>query len=158
MALSCKTVVFTGTLDMQRSKATAMATEAGAKVTSAISGNTDIVVAGAQAGSKLDQAKAKGITIMKESEFVAACSGKKTAAAAKKPLAVKAVKAPRGAAAVPSASAGDWQWLDADSGDWNDFADADSKLLEANFMANKFVFTVTAELSFNKTYKTPVSV
>jgi hypothetical protein len=74
-SLAGKTVVFTGTLSLKRSDATTMAINAGAKVTGSISGNTDIVVAGPGAGSKLDGAKAKKVRVMSEAEFIAAATG-----------------------------------------------------------------------------------
>ena len=46
MALQGKTVVFTGALQMKRAECKAMAETAGATVTGAVSGKTDIVVAG----------------------------------------------------------------------------------------------------------------
>ena len=91
--LKGKTIVFTGTLSMQRKDATAMAEKAGAIVTSAVSGKTNILVAGPGSGSKMDAAKAKGITVWTEMEFVNACSGKAA------PAASKAKKAPKKAAA-----------------------------------------------------------
>lgn len=45
--LAGKTIVFTGTLTMSRSEATSQAEACGAKVGSAVSGNTDFLVAGA---------------------------------------------------------------------------------------------------------------
>ena len=157
-----KTIVFTGTLDMQRSKASADAINAGAKVTSAISGNTDIVVAGAQAGSKLETAKAKGVAIWTEQQFVKACSGsggssaKKVAPAPKK-TAAKAAPAPAAKSAAAS-KGGQWEWYDAEEGSWTDFAAADSSLLETRFVASQFKFTLTKELSFNKKHATPYDV
>ena len=48
-----------------------MAVNAGAKVSGSVSGNTDIVVAGPGAGSKIEMAKAKGTTVWTEQEFMA---------------------------------------------------------------------------------------
>lgn len=72
MSLSGKSVVFTGKLAMPRKDATAFATAAGATCASAISGKTNILVAGPGAGAKEAQAKAKGIDVWTEDEFVAA--------------------------------------------------------------------------------------
>merc|ERR1711879_761887 len=67
--LAGKTIVFTGTLSMQRSVATAAAKSAGARVTGSVSKGTDIVVGGADAGSKLAIATALGIPIWSEAQF-----------------------------------------------------------------------------------------
>ena len=68
---SGKTVVLTGTLDsMGRKEATDILENLGAKVTGSVSKATDAVVAGHDAGSKLDKAQALGITVLSESEFL----------------------------------------------------------------------------------------
>ena len=68
---SGKTVVLTGTLDsMGRKEATEKLENLGAKVTGSVSKATDCVVAGHDAGSKLDKAQALGITVLDESEFL----------------------------------------------------------------------------------------
>ena len=74
--LKGKNILFTGTLDLKRNDAKSMAEKAGASVKSAWSGQINIVIAGAAAGSKLDAAKASGVPIWDEAKFVAACSGK----------------------------------------------------------------------------------
>jgi DNA ligase (NAD+) len=62
-----KTVVFTGTLvRMTRSEAKAMAERLGAKVAGSVSKNTDLVVAGPGAGSKLKQAAELGVEVIDE--------------------------------------------------------------------------------------------
>jgi DNA ligase (NAD+) len=67
-----KTVVFTGTLTrMGRSEAKAQAERLGAKVAGSVSKKTDYVVAGAEAGSKLDKARELGITVLSEDEWIA---------------------------------------------------------------------------------------
>ena len=53
MSLAGKTIVFTGTLTRKRSDAKALAEAAGAKVATSLSSKTDVLVAGADAGSKL---------------------------------------------------------------------------------------------------------
>ena len=68
---SGKTVVLTGTLDsMGRKEATDKLENLGAKVTGSVSKATDAVIAGHDAGSKLDKAQALGITVLSETEFL----------------------------------------------------------------------------------------
>jgi DNA ligase (NAD+) len=68
---SGKTVVLTGALDsMGRKEATEILENLGAKVTGSVSKATDAVVAGHDAGSKLDKAQSLGITVLDESEFL----------------------------------------------------------------------------------------
>ena len=65
-----KTVVFTGTLiQFSRKDAENIARKFGAHPSSSVSKKTDIVVAGANAGSKLENAKKFGIKIISEDEF-----------------------------------------------------------------------------------------
>jgi DNA ligase (NAD+) len=69
--ISGKTVVFTGTLErMTRSEAKARAERLGAKVAGSVSKNTDYVVAGTGAGSKLKNAKDLGVTVLTEDEWL----------------------------------------------------------------------------------------
>ena len=68
---SGKTVVLTGTLSsMGRKEATALLEDVGAKVTGSVSKATDCVIAGEEAGSKLDKAHALGIQVLSEDEFL----------------------------------------------------------------------------------------
>lgn len=66
-----KTFVLTGTLPtMSRDEATAKIEAAGGKVSGSVSKKTDFVLAGTEAGSKLDKAKELGIRILDEAEFL----------------------------------------------------------------------------------------
>ena len=68
---SGKTVVLTGTLAKYgRKEATEILENLGAKVTGSVTKNTDVVIAGEQAGSKLDKAHALNITVLSEDEFL----------------------------------------------------------------------------------------
>jgi DNA ligase (NAD+) len=68
--LAGKTVVFTGTLEtMTRAEAKATAEARGAKVASSVSGKTDYVVVGADAGSKARKAAELGVTVLSEAEW-----------------------------------------------------------------------------------------
>jgi DNA ligase (NAD+) len=67
-----KTVVFTGALgDMTREEAEAMAEQLGAKAAGSVSKNTDYVVSGQGAGSKLAKAKELGIQVLTEDQWFA---------------------------------------------------------------------------------------
>ena len=69
---SGKTVVLTGTLSsMGRKEATTLLEDVGAKVTGSVSKATDCVIAGVEAGSKLDKAQQLGIQVLDEQEFLA---------------------------------------------------------------------------------------
>lgn len=67
---SGKTVVLTGTLvTMSRSEASDWLSSQGANVTSSVSKNTDLVIAGSEAGSKLAKAQSLGVTVWDEDRF-----------------------------------------------------------------------------------------
>jgi DNA ligase (NAD+) len=69
--LSGKTVVITGTLPtLSRSKATATIEAAGGRVTGSVSKSTDFLLAGEEAGSKLEKAKTLGVEIIDEAELL----------------------------------------------------------------------------------------
>ena len=64
-------IVLTGTLPtLSRGQATELVENAGGKVTSSVSKATDLVVAGAEAGSKLEKAEQLGITVIDEPELL----------------------------------------------------------------------------------------
>jgi DNA ligase (NAD+) len=68
--LAGKTFVLTGTLPrFSRDEAKKMIEDAGGKVTGSVSKKTDYVVAGADAGSKLDKAKDLGVPVIDEKEM-----------------------------------------------------------------------------------------
>ncbi len=68
------TFVLTGTLpSMSRDAASAMIKDRGGKVSGSVSKKTSYVLAGEDAGSKLTKAKALGITVIDEEEFLKMC-------------------------------------------------------------------------------------
>jgi DNA ligase (NAD+) len=69
-ALSGKTVVITGTLPtLTRPEATELVEAAGGRVTRSVSKATSLVVAGEEAGGKLDKARTLGIEVIDEAEL-----------------------------------------------------------------------------------------
>ncbi|MBA3406409.1 MAG: NAD-dependent DNA ligase LigA, partial [Gemmatimonadaceae bacterium] len=70
-ALAGKTVVITGTLPtLTRTQATELVEQAGGRVTSSVSKATSFLVAGEDAGSKLDKAKSLGVEVVDEAELM----------------------------------------------------------------------------------------
>jgi DNA ligase (NAD+) len=75
--LAGKTFVLTGTLSRySRDEAKKMIEDAGGRVSGSVSKKTDYVVAGTDAGSKLDKAKELGVEVVGENEMEALIRGK----------------------------------------------------------------------------------
>ena len=73
-----KTFVLTGTLPtLTREEATAKIEALGGKVSGSVSKKTDFVLAGEEAGSKLDKAQKLGVKIIDEKEFLKMCDDSK---------------------------------------------------------------------------------
>lgn len=71
-----KTLVFTGTMPtLGRAEAKTMAQDVGAKVSGSVSKKTDYVIAGAEAGSKLEKSQQLGVTVIDEAEFLRLLKG-----------------------------------------------------------------------------------
>lgn len=71
-----RTLVFTGTMPtLGRAEAKTMAQNVGAKVSGSVSKKTDYVIAGAEAGSKLEKAQQLGVTVIDEAEFLRMLKG-----------------------------------------------------------------------------------
>jgi DNA ligase (NAD+) len=75
-AVAGKVFVLTGTLpSLTRDAAKAMLEAAGGKVTGSVSKKTDFVVAGAEAGSKLEKARLLGVKVIDEEQLLAILAG-----------------------------------------------------------------------------------
>jgi DNA ligase (NAD+) len=75
-ALRGTTVVITGTLPhLSREEATALIERAGGRVTSSVSKATSFLVAGSEAGTKLDKARQLGIEVIDEDELLERLKG-----------------------------------------------------------------------------------
>jgi DNA ligase (NAD+) len=84
--LAGKTVVVTGTLSKSRAQIESFLRVAGATVTGSISANTQLLIAGADAGSKLAKARSLGVQVIDEAqmnELLAASASSKPAKARK---------------------------------------------------------------------------
>jgi DNA ligase (NAD+) len=70
-AITGKTFVLTGTMEaMSRDEAKQLIKNSGGKVSGSVSAKTDYLVAGEEAGSKLEKAKKLGVKIIDEKEFL----------------------------------------------------------------------------------------
>lgn len=124
MELGGKTVVITGTLEqLTREEATAKLEALGATVAGSVSKKTDVVFAGAKAGSKVEKAKLLGVPVMGEAELMALLGGGTS------PLATPAAGATDdGGAAAKPPTAGDgenpggfpFRYFGCSVGDWRD--------------------------------------
>jgi DNA ligase (NAD+) len=70
LPLNGQTFVLTGTLNMSREDAKALLEQLGARVSGSVSKKTSYVVAGAEAGSKLDKAHELGVVVLDEQQFL----------------------------------------------------------------------------------------
>ena len=106
-AFAGKTVVLTGTFaTMKRSAAEALLAGVGAKMSGSISAKTDLLIHGADAGSKLSKAQGLGVKTMTEAEMVAVlqgagAGGQQLAGAAEKMAAQRGAEASKLGAARP---------------------------------------------------------
>jgi len=76
LALNGLTLVLTGTLPtLSRDEAKALLEAQGAKVAGSVSKKTNYVVAGAEAGSKLEKAQALGVAVLDEAGLMALLAG-----------------------------------------------------------------------------------
>ena len=98
--LAGKTFVLTGTLPtLTRDDAKEMIESLGGKVSGSVSKKTDWVVAGAEAGSKLEKAEALGVAVIDEAALLALLDGEASHARARERLAAARARARRRAAA-----------------------------------------------------------
>jgi DNA ligase (NAD+) len=80
--LSGQTAVITGTLPtLSRAKATAVIEAAGGRVTGSVSKSTSFLVAGEEAGSKLDKATTLGVEVIDEAELLRRVNSSATSSA-----------------------------------------------------------------------------
>jgi len=95
--LAGRTFVFTGALARRsREEAGAQVVSNGGKVSSSVSKKTSYVVVGADPGSKFDQAKSLGVTILNEDQFDALLEGKLTGKEKQSEGKSSPAKSPRG--------------------------------------------------------------
>jgi DNA ligase (NAD+) len=86
LPLEGKTIVFTGELDgVTRRQARGIAYELGASVKKSVSDKVDLVVAGTDAGKKLQKAFNKGVKVVTEKDFFRMVRRQRKLAKAAKP-------------------------------------------------------------------------
>ncbi|MEW6719571.1 MAG: NAD-dependent DNA ligase LigA [Thermodesulfobacteriota bacterium] len=73
---SGKTFLFTGTLSMPRARAQELVRREGGNVATGMSAKVDYLVAGEEAGSKLDKARKLGVPVLTEAQFTEMLEGK----------------------------------------------------------------------------------
>lgn len=101
-----RSFVFTGTLEHRsREAAGELVTRYGGKLVGSVSKNTDFVVVGADAGSKLAKAQSLGVNILDEAAFEKLIEKGIDPNEAAKPAPAKKQKVPKGSAAPKKASA-----------------------------------------------------
>ena len=76
LALADTRWVITGTLSRPREEITELILEKGGKVSGSLSNKTSYLLAGAEAGSKLEKAKTLGVKVVDEAEFRRMLGGK----------------------------------------------------------------------------------
>lgn len=69
-SMASKTFVITGTLSSPRSEIEALIESAGGKVSGSVSKKTDYLVAGSEAGSKLEKAQSLGVAVLTEEQLM----------------------------------------------------------------------------------------
>jgi DNA ligase (NAD+) len=74
-AFAGKSVVFTGTLSMPRAEAEDVVRRQGGRVSGSVSKATSFVVAGEEAGAKLDKARKLGVAVLTEQQFLEMARG-----------------------------------------------------------------------------------
>ncbi len=69
-AFAGRSVVFTGTMSMARAEAEELVRHQGGRVSGSVSKATNFLVAGEEAGSKLEKARKLGVPVLTEQQFL----------------------------------------------------------------------------------------